>query len=133
MFVNYDIMGYDFVCKVLVMWFKEVGEIWLVSGDIVVVSLFVCLLVGVKQYEVVGKKVNVVYFYDKELGIKVVVDKVFYVVDVSNFKVLQVVFFLLKKDVEVYVNCMYGKLVIFVEVFGQVVMIVVVVGVVSGK
>ncbi|KQW44806.1 ABC transporter substrate-binding protein [Pelomonas sp. Root662] len=116
---NYDIAGNDPICKTPVTRPKDAGEIWLSSGEIVVLSSPACLLAGVKFYEAAGKKVSVAYLYDKELGIKVVADKAFYAVDASNPKAPLAVPFLLKKDAEAYAAKGNGKLATFAEALGQ--------------
>jgi NitT/TauT family transport system substrate-binding protein len=97
---------------------KEAGEIWLSTGEIVPVSSPACLLAGIKQYEAAGKKINVAYLYDKELGIKVVADKAFYALDASNPKAPVAVPFLLKKDAEAHAARTNGKLATYAEALG---------------
>jgi len=116
---NYDVAGNDPVCKLPVTRPKEAGEIWLSTGDIVVLSSPACLLAGVKQYEAAGKKVKVAYLYDKELGIKVVADKAFYAMDASNPKAPVAVPFLLKKDAEAFAARTNAKLATYTEALGQ--------------
>jgi NitT/TauT family transport system substrate-binding protein len=96
---NYDIQGKDPVCGKAITRPKEAGEIWLDGGDIVPLSSPVCTFMGIKKYQDAGKKIAVVYLFDRGLGIKVFADRAFYAVNGSGAK-LDVVPFLLKKDAE---------------------------------
>lgn len=117
---NYDIQGKDPICKRDVTRPKEAGEIWMGSGEIVAISSASCLLAGLRQYQSEGKKVNVSYLFDKELGIKVFADKAFYAIDDKDPKAVQVVPFLLKKDAEVYSAKIGGKFATYAEALGMV-------------
>ena len=117
---NYDIAGTDPICKTAVTRPKEAGEIWLASGEIVPVSSPACLLAGVRKYEAEGRKINVAYVFDKELGIKLFADKAYYAVDASNPKSPVMVPFLLKKDAEAYAARTKGQLATYAEALGLV-------------
>ncbi len=112
---NYDIQGTDPICKRPVSRPKEAGEIWLTTGVMVPVSSPNCLLMGIKQFEAEGKKVDVAYLFDKELGIKVFADKAFYAVDASDPKDVRVQPFLLKKDATGFAAKIGGKLMSYRE------------------
>lgn len=117
---NYDIAGTDPICKTAVTRPKEAGEIWLSSGEIVPVSSPACLLAGVRKYEAEGRKINVAYVFDKELGIKLFADKAFYAVDASKPKSPVMVPFLLKKDAEAHAAKTKGQLATYAEALGLV-------------
>lgn len=118
-FANYEVEGWDPICKKPVTRPKEAGEIWLASGEIVPVSSPACLLAGVRQHEAEGRKVAVAYLYDTALGIKVFADKAFYAVDTSDPKNPQVVPFLLKRDAEAHATRINGKLATYSEALGM--------------
>jgi NitT/TauT family transport system substrate-binding protein len=106
---NYDIQGKDPICKTAVTQPKEAGEIWLDGADIVPTSSPKCTLQGIAKYEGEGKKVDVAYVFDKQLGIKVFANKAFYAVS-KGTKGVDVAPFLLKKDAESYAEKNNGKL-----------------------
>jgi NitT/TauT family transport system substrate-binding protein len=106
---NYDIQGKDPICKTAVIQPKDAGEIWLDGGDIVPTSSPKCTLLGIAKYEGEGKKVDVAYLFDKQLGIKVFADKAFYAIS-KGTKGVDVVPFLLKKDAESWAEKNNGKL-----------------------
>jgi NitT/TauT family transport system substrate-binding protein len=114
---NYDVQGKDPVCNKAVTRPKEAGEIWIEGGEIVPISSAACVLLGVKKYKSVGKKVAVAYVYDKSLGIKVFADKAFYSMGGSSANA-QVVPFLLKKDAEEYAAKSGAKVASYAEALG---------------
>ena len=117
---NYDIGGTDPICKTAVTRPKEAGEIWLASGEIVPVSSPACLLAGIRTFEAEGRKVNVAYVFDRELGIKLFADKAFYAVDTSRPQAPVMVPFLLKKDAEAHAARTRGQLATYAEALGLV-------------
>ncbi len=116
---NYDIQGKDPVCNTAVTKPKEAGEIWLEGSDIIPLSSPKCTLMGIAKYEGEGKKVDVAYLFDKQLGIKVFADKAFYSVS-KGTKGFDVVPFLLKKDAESYAEKNNGKLATYSEALAAV-------------
>ena len=117
---NYDIQGNDPVCKRAVTRPREAGEVWLASGELVTLSSPVCTLMGVRQFSKEGKKVEVAYLFDKELGIKLFADKAFYAVDVRNAKSPVVEPFLLKKDAEAFAGRTGARLATYAEALAAV-------------
>lgn len=112
---NYDIQGTDPICKRAIGNPKDAGEIWLHSGEIVAVSSPDCLMLGIRQYEDQGKKLDVAYVFDKSLGIKLFADKAFYAVDTAAPRNQRVQAFLLKNDAVAFVAKSGGKLMSYQE------------------
>jgi len=98
---NYDITGFDTVCKVAITRPRDAGEVWVEGASSPTPhASALCTLAAVNAAQASGKKVNVAYVYDKALGIKVFADQAFYSVNARDPKKPVVVPFLLKKDAE---------------------------------
>lgn len=115
---NYEVSGQDPVCKTAITKPKEAGQVWLAGGGVVSFSSPLCTLLGVQQLEKQGKKAQVVYLYDKALGVKLFADKAFFALDHADPKKAAFVPFLLKKDAEALAAKTGGKLITYQEALG---------------
>jgi NitT/TauT family transport system substrate-binding protein len=112
---NYEIKGFDPICKTDVTTPKLAGEIWLTGQKIVPTSSASCTLMGVSQYLAQGKKIDVAYVIDHSLGIKLFADKAYYAGMTDAAKKAIVVPFLLKEDAEKFAASNGGKLMDYPE------------------
>ena len=112
---NYEIHGMDPVCKVAVNQPKTAGEIWLVGQTIIPTSSAACTLMGIKQYEAQGKKLDVAYVMDQALGIKLFANEAFYAGKTGTDGKPALVPFLLKQDAQKYADANGAKLMSYQE------------------
>ncbi len=115
-FSGYEIGGIDPLCKKPITHPEDGGEVWVVNGSITAYSSPNCTLAAVKKDQAEGKKIDVVYLFDKTYGLKLFADKAFYALDARQPKAPVIVPFMLKKDAEAYVAKNGGKVVTYSEV-----------------
>ncbi|MDR3391139.1 MAG: ABC transporter substrate-binding protein [Sulfuriferula sp.] len=115
-FAGYEIGGKDPLCKTQIKDPRAGGEVWVENGAITAYSSPNCALAAVKQATAEGKKIDVVYLFDKTYGIKLFADKAFYALDTRQPKHPSIVPFLLKKDAAAYAAAHGGKVADYTEV-----------------
>ena len=112
---NYDVSGYDSLCKTRITRPKEAGEVWVEGAPIAAYSSPLCTLAAIGKAQGEGKKVKVAYLNDQALGIKLFADKAFYAVNTSDAKKPQIVPFLLRKDAQAQATAIGGRLAPYTE------------------
>jgi NitT/TauT family transport system substrate-binding protein len=112
---QYDVVGYDKLCKRQISRSFEAGEVWVKGGAIEPFSSPLCTLAAIGKYEAEGKKIGASYLTDYTLRIKVFADQAFYAVDASKPKKLVIVPFLLKSDAQAHADKIGGKLATYAE------------------
>ena len=115
-FAGYEIGGMDPLCRKPIKNPREGGEVWIENGPITAYSSPDCTLAAVKKATSEGKKIDVVYLFDKTYGIKLFADKAFYALDVKQPKHPSIVPFLLKNDAAAYAAKHGGKVADYTEV-----------------
>ncbi len=107
-FAGVEIGGTDPLCGGAITSPREAGEVWIEGAGISRYKSTACTLAAVSKARSEGKKVNVVYVFDRAMKIKLFADQAFYALVEKGGKT-EVVPFLLKKDSEAYAAANGGR------------------------
>jgi NitT/TauT family transport system substrate-binding protein len=109
---NYELKGEDTFCKKPISEPRKAGEIWIDGDAIKPYSSTACTLGAFAELSKAGKKINKVYLFDANLGVKLFADQAYFVI-AKKGAALTADPFLLKKDAEAFAASSGGKVVDF--------------------
>jgi NitT/TauT family transport system substrate-binding protein len=104
-FEGSELSGTDPLCGGAIADPRAAGEVWIEGGGISAHKSAACTLAAARKASSEGKKVNVVYVFDRSMKIKLFADQAFYALAGK-----EIVPFLLKKDAEAYAAAKGGRL-----------------------